>query len=142
VPSLLVLLWQLDERSRDRRGPWSRESPRRRGGEAKLIREQLNARLLFSKSESLSDPSFTEPRTSETAHGNIVQFTVEDLEPNTQYYYAVEVNGLVNSAKRGSFRTFPPPGPASFTFAFSGDARTGSTSDVFDCIREHRPLSS
>ncbi|MHC1764582.1 MAG: prolyl oligopeptidase family serine peptidase [Verrucomicrobiia bacterium] len=123
------------------RGPWS-------GGvtadsvvvKVKLVREQLSARLLVSRSESLSEAIQVGPMAAQTEQGNVVAFNVDRLEPDTQYYYAVEVNGQLERKKAGAFRTFPAPGPASFTFAFSGDARTGSTSEVFDRIREHRPL--
>ncbi|HYV30874.1 MAG TPA: alkaline phosphatase D family protein, partial [Candidatus Binatia bacterium] len=60
-------------------------------------------------------------------------------KPETRYYYALEVNGRLDRVKRGEFRTFPE-GRASFSIAFASCARTASTSDVFDRIREHRPL--
>jgi len=49
-------------------------------------------------------------------------------------------HGQLDRTKRGELRTFPPAGPASFTLAFASCARTGSASDVFDRIRELRPL--
>jgi alkaline phosphatase D len=50
------------------------------------------------------------------------------------------VDGRLDRKKSGEFRTFPPPGPASFSIAWGSCARTGSTSDTFDRIRENRPL--
>jgi alkaline phosphatase D len=70
----------------------------------------------------------------------VVEFPLRDLETDTQYYYALEVDGRLERGKAGRFHTFPPPGPASFTFSFASCARTGSTSDVFDRIRENQPL--
>ena len=63
-----------------------------------------------------------------------------NLSPDTQYYYALEVNGRLERKTRSGFKTFPKPGPASFEIAFASCGRTGSTRDVFDRIREHRPL--
>src|SRR5678815_5735017 len=77
---------------------------------------------------------------SETNHGNVVEFPLANLEPDTPYYYALEIDGRLDRKKAGEFRTFPAPGPASFTIAFASCAKTGSTSDVFDRIRENHPL--
>jgi alkaline phosphatase D len=65
---------------------------------------------------------------------------VENLAPDTQYYYALEIDGRLDRKKRGEFRTFPPAGPASFQIAFASCGRTGSTRDIYDRIREHHPL--
>jgi phosphodiesterase/alkaline phosphatase D-like protein len=47
------------------------------------------------------------------------QHTVTGLAGNTQYYYGVEVDAVVNTAKIGSFKTLPPVGSsASYTLAF------------------------
>ena len=62
------------------------------------------------------------------------------MQPDTHYYYALEIDGRLDRASRGEFRTFPAEGPASFTIAFASCAHTASTSDVFDRIRENHPL--
>jgi phosphodiesterase/alkaline phosphatase D-like protein/dienelactone hydrolase len=122
-------------------GPWSGAvTPTAAWVKAKLVREGLNARLLVSQSPSLVDPKYFGPDLSRTNDGNVVQFRAEDLRPDTQYHYALEIDGRLDRKKAGQFKTFPPPGPASFTIAFASCARTGSTSDVFDRIRENRPL--
>lgn len=106
----------------------------------KVAREGMSVRLAVSKGADLSSPTFTPRVISETNHNNVVAFPVESLQPNTQYYYALEVNGRLDRRTRGSFRTFPQRGPASFEIAFASCGRTGSTREVFDRIREHRPL--
>src|SRR5574341_107894 len=78
-------------------------------------------------------------RASSNDH-NLVSFAVENLKPDTRYYYALEVDGRVERRKRGAFRTFPVSNRASFAFAYGSCARTGSTLDTFDRIRELRPL--
>ncbi len=107
---------------------------------AKLARDGLNARLVLSRSPLLTRRNSTGRVVSGTNHYNIVEFSLSRLEPDTKYYYAVEIDGRLERAKSGSFRTQPKPGPASFQFAFASCARTGSTSDVFDRIRENDPL--
>src|SRR5262245_43564697 len=66
------------------RGPWSGTvTPNSAWVKAKLVRERLNARLLVSKSPSLVDPIYVGPDLSQTNHGNVVQFPIENLQPNT-----------------------------------------------------------
>jgi prolyl oligopeptidase len=122
------------------RGPWS-------GGitatsvlvKARLSREDLPTRLAWSTSPTLDHPSFSPLLRSDTNHYNIVSFDVRGLAPDTQYYYALEVEGRLERVRRGAFRTFPE-GPTSFSFAYASCARSGSTSTIFDTIRENRPL--
>jgi prolyl oligopeptidase len=123
------------------RGPWSGAvTPSSAWVKAKLVREGLNARLVVSKSPALTDSILVGPELSRTNHGNVVQFLIENLQPDTQYHYALEIDGRLDRKKSGGFATFPAPGPASFTIAFASCAKTGSTSDVFDRIRENHPL--
>ncbi len=123
------------------RGPWSGGvTPTSVTVKAKLEREGLATRLVYSKNPLLTRRSASARMTSDAAHNNVVEFALNGLEPDTQYYYALEVNGRIEAGKRGEFRTFPRPGPASFEFAFASCARTGSTLDTFDRIRENRPL--
>jgi phosphodiesterase/alkaline phosphatase D-like protein len=69
------------------------------------------------------------------------------LQPDTEFHYALRINGSVVSDRKGRFRTFRPEGnPASFTFACAGDAKGGeifssfSNHRVFDLIRSQDPL--
>ena len=108
---------------------------------AKLRYRGSSARLLVSKSIDLDGPKWFGPMTALTEQGNMVEFQATGLEPGTQYYYALEVNGRVQMDRTGAFKTFPPADqPASFQFAFASCARTGSDSLVFDTIRGLRPL--
>ena len=123
------------------RGPWSGGvTPTAAIVKAKLAREGLNTKLLVSGNPLLTSPLRIGPVVSETNHHDLVAFAVEHLEPDTQYYYALEIDGHVDRRKRGAFHTFPAPGPASFQIAFASCGRTGSTRDVYDRIREHHPL--
>ena len=107
---------------------------------AKVAHEGMKVRLAVSKNALLTSPTFSPPVQSATNHNNVVALPVENLQPDTQYYYALEIDGRLDRKSRGGFKTFPAPGPASFEIAFASCGRTGSTRDVFDRIREHRPL--
>ncbi|MEQ8718947.1 MAG: alkaline phosphatase D family protein [Acidimicrobiales bacterium] len=71
--------------------------------------------------------------------GDIAQFAVDGLRPDTTYRYAVADADTVDTARAGRFTTFPE-GAGSFTLAFASCARTGSNGAVFDRIREAGPL--
>ena len=70
---------------------------------------------------------------------DLVSFRVSGLRAETEYRYALEVDGSLDDRRTGRVRTFPT-GAASFTFAFSGCARVGSNGAVFDAVREDDPL--
>ncbi|HUR46335.1 MAG TPA: prolyl oligopeptidase family serine peptidase, partial [Candidatus Saccharimonadales bacterium] len=123
------------------RGPWSGGmTPNSAVVKARLPREDMTARLAFGKNPGLKAPVFTAPVHSETNHYNIVEFSLSDLQPDTQYYYSLEVNGRMDRKTTGEFHTLPAAGPASFTMAFASCGRTGSTSDNYEHIRKHHPL--
>ena len=122
------------------RGPWS-------GGitassamiKAKLSESGMVARLVVSSDPVLKDPQYSAPVRSDAMQHDLVEFQSEGLIPNTDYHYALEVNGRLDWQTRGQFRTFPA-GPASFRMAFASCAKTGSSNEVFDRIREQHPL--
>jgi prolyl oligopeptidase len=122
------------------RGPWvGAVAPTTAWAKARLAHSGQVARLAVSTSPTLWRPRYFGPVQSDSNHYNVVSFPLDRLKPDTQYYYAVEVDGQLDRVKRGKFRTFPE-NPQSFTFAFASCARTASTSDVFDAIRENNPL--
>jgi phosphodiesterase/alkaline phosphatase D-like protein len=96
-------------------------------------------RLVVGRTTDLTDPVYSEPQPSEESSGHVVSLTVDGLTPQQDYYYALELDGEVYRGRVGHFATFPR-GPASFTFAFSSCARTGSNGVVYDVIRHQRPL--
>ncbi len=107
---------------------------------AKLAREGLMARLVVSTNPTLANPFHSSVVRSDSNRYSIVTFPLENLDPGMQYFYGLEIDGRLDRKKRGQFKTFPAPGPASFKIAFASCGRTGSTRDVFDRIREHNPL--
>jgi phosphodiesterase/alkaline phosphatase D-like protein len=99
-------------------------------------------RLQVSQNENLSPAVFSAAANTAANLGNTVKLTIQGLQPDTDYYYGIEVAGVLRpeTVSRGRFRTFPI-GRASFRIAF------GSCSDfreadqrVFQAIREERPL--
>ncbi len=123
------------------RGPWSGGvTPTSAMVKGKVARAGLSVQLAVSRSEDMKGAALTKAVISDTNENNVVAFKTEGLKPDTQYYYALVVNKHVDLKTRGAFKTFPAAGPASFQIAFASCGRTGSTRDVFDRIREHRPL--
>ena len=71
---------------------------------------------------------------------NVARFRVSELEPLTDYVYALEIGERPSSFPPGVIRTTAPKGqPWSFNFAFSSCAGTGSQHPVFTTILERRP---
>ncbi len=129
------------EYSQVSRGPWiGAVTPTSATLKARASRDDLPVRLALSTSPLLARPQFSAPVRPTTNRHNIVSFPLNGLKPDTEYHYALEVGGKLDRTKRGQFRTHPPAGPASFNFAFASCADTASTSEVFDRIRENRPL--
>jgi prolyl oligopeptidase len=123
------------------RGPWAGAvTPNSAMVKARLAREGLAARLALSASPLLTGAKFTPPVRTSSNNYDVAAFPLEGLKPDTTYHYAVEVDGKLDRTRRGQFHTFPAPGPASFNFAYASCAKTASTSDIFDTIRNHKPL--
>jgi len=108
---------------------------------AKLRYRGSSARLLVSQHRDLSDAKWFGPMAALLDRGNMVEFRATGLEPDTQYYYALEVTNSLVLDQLGAFKTFPPKDqPASFNFAFASCARTGSDNPVFETIRRLHPI--
>ncbi len=105
---------------------------------ARLTRASERVRLLLGRDPSLVDPLVSEAHAA-AGPSPVVSIGMPGLAPGTRYFYALEVDGEVDGARRGTFRT-PLDGPQSFTFAFGTCARTGSNHPVFETIRRHDPL--
>ncbi len=103
---------------------------------AKLTEPAASVRLLVDDVADLADPIAVP---AAMTNDRVASFAVDGLTADTPYWYAVEVEGVVDRARTGRFRTFPV-GPASFTFALGSCIATGSNGAVFDTIRESDPL--
>ncbi len=106
---------------------------------AKLDEDDGTFVLLVSRSEDLSSPLRFDGQVTRASDDPVVVFRAAGLDPDTDYHYAVEVDGVADIGRRGSVRTFPV-GVASFTIAFGSCIITGSNGSVFDSIRAENPL--
>ena len=106
------------------------------------MRESARVRLQVSPAlriPGLEEPLRTPFQTATPARANVVSFEVTGLRPDTEYRYAVEVDGEIEEDRQGRFRTFPDR-PASFRVVLASCANTGSDHPVFDTIRGLDPL--
>ena len=93
-------------------------------GALKFIKNFSSVRLRVSTSQDLSNPIRSAPQATVD---NMLKVTMTGLQPNTQYFYGVEISGVLQNEGRGKFKTFPV-GPASFECMFASCAQTGSNS--------------
>ena len=109
---------------------------------ARFTAPGVRARLQISVNQSLKPALFSAIGTAAAAAGNTLTLTVQGLQPDTDYFYGVEVGGVLRTepASRGRLRTFPL-GTGSFKIAFAScsDYRLPNQS-AFDAIAEERPL--
>jgi phosphodiesterase/alkaline phosphatase D-like protein len=124
-------------------GVWSGNvSPTSATVVARLNASALRVRLHVSQNEALTQPVYSSFITTNASNGNTAKMTVQGLQPDTDYYYGVEVAGVVRTevVSRGRFRTFPL-GRASFRIAFGscGDFRDPDQS-AYTAIMQERPL--
>lgn len=108
----------------------------------RLTTPAQRVRLQVSVNPSLTPAVFSSVVTTAAAAGNTVTLTVQGLKPETEYFYGVEVAGVLRAEanSRGRFKTFPL-GRGSFKIAFSAcaDFRKADQS-AFDAIVAERPL--
>src|SRR3954462_4577837 len=102
----------------------------------------LRVRLQVSQNESLTPAIFSGAVNTAAASGNAVKLTVQGLQPDTDYFYGIEVGGTLRTEtiSRGKFRTFPL-GKASFRIAFAscGDFRAADQR-AYSAIMDEHPL--
>ena len=99
-------------------------------------------RLQVSRDETLAAPVFSAAVVATAAVGNAVKLSVQGLQSDIDYFYGIEVAGVVSAEprSRGRFHTFPV-GAASFRLAFAscGDFHAADQS-AFDAIAAEHPL--
>ena len=97
-----------------------------------------SVRIALTTDTSFDEPDYTayQPVNEES---QTVAFSIGGLEPEATYRYAVEVGGVLDTLRAGSFRT-PAEGPFSYSVVLGGCAITGSDRPVFDVIRRQEPL--
>ena len=106
---------------------------------ARLVEPHAAVRLAYGTDPDLVDVAYTPSLAATEESFEIVRFDLTGLDPDTEYFYAVEADGELDVVRSGRLRTFPT-GPASYTIAFASCARSGSNGAVFDAIRAQDPL--
>jgi phosphodiesterase/alkaline phosphatase D-like protein len=124
-------------------GCWSGNvSPTSATVSVRLNAPTLRVRLQVSQNEALTPAVFSSVVTTSASTGHTAKLTVQGLQPDTDYYYGIEVAGVLRTeiVSRGRFRTFPL-GRASFRIAFGscGDFRAADQS-AYAAIMNERPL--
>jgi alkaline phosphatase D len=104
---------------------------------AKIARSTTNVRLAVSTNNSFTQPLYSEKMAVDATTNNMISLSLGDLNPGIFYYYAIEVDGVLNT-KRGSFTT-PQAGPFSYKFVASCGSRN-SDALVFDIVTAENPL--
>lgn len=92
-----------------------------------------NVRLVLSTQPDFSNPGYSAIYPAEADMDYVIAFPLEGLAAATQYYYALEIDGIRVSNPIGRLRTFGE-GAWSFDMVVSADAYTGSNKPVFDEI--------
>ena len=108
----------------------------------RLAAAGVPVRLQVGKTASLSPSVFSAPVSTAAVAGNTVTLTVQGLTANTDYFYGVEVAGVLRTeaASRGRFHTFPL-GSSSFRIGFAScsDNRHADQT-AFDAIVRENPV--
>ena len=91
----------------------------------KLSLPDQECRVEYSKDSLLRDSEFSDLHTTSGAHANYIKVGLKNLEPETKYFYRLELNGEKLKRSRGKFRTFSNTSK-SFTFAFGNSLKSES----------------
>ena len=106
---------------------------------ARTMHDSQRVRLVVSTRPDLQQASYSAyTSTAQHINNRVAALGLNNLRPNTQYNYGIEINGRLDT-QRGRFHT-PSIGPQSFRFGFASCAHTGSRHRVFETIRKLNPL--
>lgn len=94
---------------------------------AKLTNSTTAARLIVSTDPTLANPMFGSFSIADAGNNFIAPLTVSNLQPNTTYYYAIEADGITDTATDaiGTFKTMAA-GAHSFQFTIASCNRSGN----------------
>lgn len=107
---------------------------------AKLSSATTSARLLVSTNPNLTNPVYGSFSAADASNNYIARLTVSSLLPNTEYYYGIEADGVIDTATDaiGRFKT-TTAAPHSFRFSIASCNNSGNH-PVFYRIKEKDPL--
>jgi len=82
-------------------------------------------RVEYSKEASFDESTYSETYSASGATANYIKVALENLEPETRYFYQLELNGEKIEHSRGEFKTFSNR-PKPFRFAFGNSLKSES----------------
>lgn len=94
-------------------------------------------RVAVSTSSDMSNPVYT-PTVAPDATYRIAKHTITGKQANTEYFYAIEVDGTIDLTTTGRFRTLPPVG-TNFTIALGACANGAANTSAFAAIAAMDP---
>lgn len=80
-----------------------------------------STRVAVSTSSDLSSPTYTSAVAPDATY-RVAKHIITGKQPDTEYWYAVEVDGQLDTASKGRFKTLPASGPANFSIVLGGCA--------------------
>src|SRR5688572_8486752 len=97
-------------------------------------------RLAVAIDKVFSQPVYSDYSIAKKESGNTVSLSITGLQPNTLYYYCIEIDGTKDRDEKhvGSFRTVVD-GPYSFKFV-AGSCNFFPNNRVYDKMRCQNPL--
>lgn len=104
----------------------------------KLSAPAAAVRMAVSTSQALTSLTYGSPVATTTA--NVAKPSISGLSANTQYYYAIEADGVLLSGTPGKFKTLPSSANPSFSFALGSCQAYDGTSATLDAIAARTPL--
>lgn len=103
---------------------------------AHLHQSAAVANLRYGTDSTLA--TYSTATAASTAGNNNVLFALTGLQPDSTYFYVVEIGGTVYSDRIGHFKTHPTSG--AFRFAVAGDLDTGIGAPIMRVIDSEDPL--
>ncbi len=106
---------------------------------AKLTNATVSARAVVSTNQNLSNPRYSKSIAVNTETNNMGSFQVKRLKPNTDYFYGIQSNGVIDTSANsiGKFKT-PQIGAHSYSFT-TGSCNSDSNNPVWQKIKEKKP---
>lgn len=88
---------------------------------AKTINAATSTRVAVSTSSALTNPVYSAAVAPDATY-RVARHIVTGKTANTEYWYALEVDGVIDMATKGRFKTLPAAGAANFSIALGGCA--------------------
>lgn len=105
---------------------------------ARLHTTSTQVRAVVSTSSTLSNPVYSSLTSASSSTDRVADMPVSGLTADTQYYYSIEVDGVMDD-RLGKFKTFNNTAN-SFKFVAAACGQTGSTHSVYTSILNEDPL--